>query len=212
MSINGKEVRSPDLWINPKHDRICLDGNPIKPKDFVYLAMNKPAGIVTTRADERGRSTVYDFLPASHRWVFPVGRLDKETSGLLLFTNDTRFGDRVTSPLESIPKTYLLSLDRPLSQGELELMESGMRLPDGTLLLPAHISVDPAHPKTLTIVIHEGKNRQVRRMCEAVGVRARALHRLSIGPIKLGALGEGAVRPLTEKERELIHGSSGAPV
>ena len=204
VSINGTSVRSPDVWVDPQKDRIAVDGELLRKQTLVYVAMNKPAGVVTTRSDERGRKTVYDLLPAGHRWLFPIGRLDKETSGLLLLTNDTRFGERLTNPLEKVPKTYRIRVDRLLEHAGARAMRSGMRLSDGTQLLPAEVSISPAEPDVFTMTIREGKNRQIRRMCETLGYTVLSLKRLSIGPVTLGNLAEGNVRPLTRAERNAV--------
>jgi pseudouridine synthase len=143
---------------------------------------------------------VYDLLPSRAPWIFPVGRLDKDTSGLLLLTNDTRFGERVTNPAEKVPKSYLLDLDRPLSDEDRGAMESGMTLRDGTRLSPALIRLRPGGPARHEVIITEGKNRQIRRMCDQLGYTVRALKRVSIGPIGLGALKDGEVRRLSEGE------------
>ncbi|MBM2841111.1 MAG: ribosomal large subunit pseudouridine synthase [Bacteroidetes bacterium] len=199
VDVRGKTIRSPNVWIDPKQDRITVDGKALRQRPPVYLVMNKPAGVVTTRSDELGRKTVYDLLPGETRWLFPVGRLDKDTSGLLLFTNDTRLGDTVTNPLTKLPKTYTVDVDKPLRPGDKKLMESTFVLNDGTVLKPAKVIVgNTLHSFRMTII--EGKNRQIRRMCEELGYEVRSLHRVSIGPIRLGMLKEGEVRPLTEKE------------
>lgn len=201
ISVNNSPVRSPDLWVDLRVDRVKFDGKPLKRRELVYLALNKPAGVVTTRSDERGRATVYDLLPESYRRLFPVGRLDKETSGLLLLTNDTVFGERVTNPLEKIPKTYRVTLDMPLALADQKAMESPLVLPSGAKLLPAEVSRPTHDPSTFEITIWEGKNRQIRKVCEMRGYRVLALTRLSIGRIRLGNLGEGKIRPLSDEER-----------
>jgi len=176
-----------------------VDGKELRKQQFVYLAMNKPAGVVTTRSDELGRKTVYDLLPYSRRWLFPVGRLDKDTSGLLLFTNDTRFGDAVTNTLTGLPKTYTIEIDKPLRSDHRKKMESTFVLHDGTVLKPAKVIVEKSL-RVFRMTIAEGKNRQIRRVCEKLGYEVRSLRRVSIGSIRLGTLEEGKVRLLIEKE------------
>ncbi len=116
VSVNGKIIINPSLRCSMDDDRIEIDGKPVRQTSFVYIVMNKPVGIVTTRSDERGRKTVYDLLGDVGQWIFPVGRLDKDSSGLLLFTNDHRLGERLTNPDSKVPKTYIVTLDKPLNR------------------------------------------------------------------------------------------------
>ena len=206
VSVNGNIVRSPQLWVDPRKDKIALKGRPVHKPEFIYLAMNKPAGIITTRSDERGRGTVYDLLPKEVGWIFPVGRLDKESSGLLLFTNDTRFGETVTGPDAKIPKRYAVQFDKPLHVADRKRMESGMVLDEDMRTLPATVHVSKDDPATCEITLREGKNRQIRRMAEMLGYEVLALKRLSLGGIQLGSLKEGEVRRLTSAEKQRITG------
>ena len=206
ISVNRKIVRSPELWVDPQEDRISLSGSTVRKAEQVYLALHKPPGFVTTRSDEKGRKTVYDLLPKGLDWVFPVGRLDKESSGLLLLTNDTRFGENLTSPASRIPKVYVVQFDRPLQEADCKRMESGMTLSDGTLTLPARVRVSTGDPSACEITLREGKNRQIRRMGEELGYKVVTLNRVSIGDIRLENLKEGEVRPLTDAEKQGILG------
>jgi 23S rRNA pseudouridine2605 synthase len=198
VRLAGKIVRDPDLWIDLRTEMPEVEGNDRSGRTKVYLAFHKPAGVVTTRVDERGRKTVYDLLPRGLPTVFPVGRLDLGTTGLLLFTNDGAFGERVTGPAGEIEKTYLLTLDRPLERGDLERLQNPMSLRGGTEVGGA--VVRPAGAGRYEFTITEGKNRQIRRMCEALGYEVVALHRVRIGAVKLARLQEGGVRPLTPEE------------
>jgi pseudouridine synthase len=204
VAVNRKPVRSPGTWVDPKTDSISLDGKSLRKREPIYLAMHKPPGIVTTRSDERGRMTVYDLLPQDHRWVFPIGRLDKESSGLLLLTNDTRFGERVANPAEKIPKRYRVRLDKPLGDTDWAIMQSGMELADRTRILPAEVCAAEGDASCVYMTISEGKNRQIRRMCETLGYEVLSLKRLSIGPVELGDLPEGRTRRLTPHECKLL--------
>jgi 23S rRNA pseudouridine2605 synthase len=204
VRINGKPATSPSVWLDPRTDRIDVDGVLIVARQPVYLAMHKPAGYITTRSDELDRETVYALVPAKAGWVFPVGRLDKDTSGLLLLTNDVRWGECITGPGHGIPKTYTVTVDRPIGGADAQAMRNGMVLDDGTELVPARVRTDVRNPCVAVLTIREGKNRQVRRMMESFGFRVVALVRTAIGPITLGGLQEGATRPVTPAERDAV--------
>lgn len=198
VAVNKQVVRNPDRWIDPRKEHVSLDGVPLLKPAFVYLAMHKPADCVTTRADELARKTVYHYLPDDWKKLFPVGRLDKDTTGLLLFTNDSRWGDMVAG--HGISKVYTVQLSAPLRQRDLRALESGMILEDGTQLQPAHVVRHPSLATRCTITITEGKNRQVRRMFETLGYAVESLHRVSIGPVTLGPLPSGKTREVSREE------------
>lgn len=197
VSVNGNIINNPSFRCAVAHDRIAVDGMTVKENEPMYFVLHKPVGVVTTRSDERGRSTVYDVLGDVGRWVFPVGRLDKDTSGLLLFTNDHRLGEQLTSPLSKVPKTYLVGLDKPLTDRDATMMRKGMLL-DGERLLPANVIIRKGGTIEMTIV--EGKNRQIRRMCESLGYMVMSLARIRIGACELGTLKQGEVRKLKQSE------------
>jgi len=128
VSVNGEKIQIPSFRISLSHDRLHVSGKSILKTIPLYLIMHKPSGVITTRKDEKERTTVYDILGEIGQWVFPVGRLDKDSSGLLLFTNDTRLGERLTNPLSHVPKSYLVLLDRTMDRGDVDLMRKGMIL------------------------------------------------------------------------------------
>lgn len=203
VRVNGVVRIIPEYRCDLFADRITVDNHPVHRKEIVYIAMNKPVGVVTTRSDERNRKTVYDHLGDIGKWVFPIGRLDKDTSGLLIFTNDTRLGERLTNPASKIPKTYRVNLDSPISKSDIQMLEQGMML-DGEQLLPARVKVITQDVIELTIV--EGKNRQIRRMCEALGYGIRLLERIKIGRLSLENIAPGRWRYLAKKEIQELKG------
>jgi 23S rRNA pseudouridine2605 synthase len=209
VRVNGRVVKDPDAWIDPRSDRVALDGKDVRAVERVYLALHKPKGYLTTRTDPKGRATVYDLLGDLPAWVAPVGRLDRDTSGLLLFTNDSDLADRITDPQHHLPKTYVVSTRKALEDAELERLARGVELDDGPTR-PAEVrrlASDGKRERT-ELTLREGRNRQVRRMLEALGHKVVALERVSIGPVRLGALGPGESRPLTRTELAGLRGPS----
>ena len=183
-------------------DRIEVNGSEIQQRVFVYLAMNKPRGIVTTASDEKGRETVYDLLDDAGPWVAPVGRLDKASEGLLLLTNDSEWAARITDPASHLDKTYHVQIDC-LAQTDLLAKITRAYIVHGENLKAKAARLLRAGEKNswIEIVLDEGKNRQIRRLLDAMGVGVLRLVRISIGPLELGDLKKGAVRPLTKKEK-----------
>ena len=184
-------------------DEVALDGVVLESteKKMEYYLMNKPKGVVCTVSDDRGRKTVIDLLPEGVGRVFPVGRLDYETEGLLILTNDGDLAYRLTHPMTEIPKTYMAKIEGTLTEKDLNPIRSGIEL-DGVMTkkCKAHIvETNKAYTK-VHITITEGKNRQVRRMFEAIGRNVELLRRVSIGQLKLTGLDRGETRPLTEQE------------
>lgn len=201
VRVNGLRERDPQFWVDLTRDDVRLDEQPLERWKPLYFALNKPVGLVTTREDERGRATVYTLLADVKAWVAPVGRLDKDTSGLLLFTNDTDLAERITNPQSKLEKTYECLAAGALEDDTLERLRRGVELDDGPTR-PARVRrlEDTPTGTRIELTITEGRNRQVRRMLEAVGSRVLALHRVAIGPIRLGELAQGAHRPLTARE------------
>jgi 23S rRNA pseudouridine2605 synthase len=201
VRVNGKAVRTPDHWVDPARDRVTLDGRPVRAGEKVYVLLYKPKGYLTTYKDPQGRPTIYDLLEDVEAWVAPVGRLDLDTSGLLLLTNDTAFAERVTNPAYKVPKTYLVKTASRLTDEDLERLRRGVELKDGPTQPAEAVRVRDAGSHTFfEITIREGRNRQVRRMVEAVGSRVLKLVRTAIGPIRIGALEIGKHRPLKAAE------------
>jgi 23S rRNA pseudouridine2605 synthase len=206
VQVDGKQPASAEVWVDPERQRVTVDGRPLRAARKVYLLLYKPKGYLTTYKDPEGRPTVYDLLPGVREWVFPAGRLDQDTSGLLILTNDTAFGDYITSPESHVPKTYLVKASTLLSEDQLERLRRGVHLADGPAR-PAQVKRvrDSARSTFFTITITEGRNRQVRRMVEALGtaeVPAKVLKlvRTKIGAIGIGDLEIGRYRPLTPQE------------
>jgi 23S rRNA pseudouridine2605 synthase len=206
VKVNGRMIDSPGKWVTLGVDRIVVDGAVAKPAEKVYLALHKPRGLVTTRSDEQGRRTVYECLGDFGSWVFPVGRLDRDTSGLLLFTNDTDWSESITAPEKKLEKEYLAKVEGHVGDEALHTLRAGVYLDDGTITLPAKVRIDRQVEKStwLSIIIVEGKYRQVRRMCEGVGHPVTQLIRLRIGSLVLGELASGVVRKLTPEEVEKL--------
>jgi len=201
VRVNGKLVQSPDHWVDLERDRVTLDGKAVQQQDKIYLLLYKPKGYITTYKDPQGRPTVYDLIPEIDQFVGTVGRLDQDTTGLLLLTNDTQFAERVTSPEYKIPKTYLVKASTILTNEQLESLRQGVVLSDGPTK-PAVVTRtrDSGKYSFIEITIQEGRNRQVRRMIEAVGSKVLKLVRIAIGPIRIGDLAIGKYRPLTAAE------------
>ncbi len=201
ITVNGVVAK---LGANvEEEDEVAVDGIVLEraEKKEEYYLMNKPKGVVCTVSDDRGRKTVMDLLPEGVGRVFPVGRLDYSTEGLLVLTNDGDLAYRLTHPMTEIPKTYMAKIEGTLTEKDLNPIRSGVEL-DGVLTkkCKAHIvETNKAYTK-VHITITEGKNRQVRRMFEAIGKTVELLRRVSIGQLKLTGLDRGKIRPLSEQE------------
>ncbi len=187
-------------------DRIEVAGQLIGAAEKIYLLMNKPRGIVTTAADEKGRDTVYTLLPQGLRWIAPVGRLDKASEGLLLLTNDSEWAARITDPQSHLDKTYHVQVGAVADDGLLEKLRRGVETEKGELLRAKRAALLRAGGKTswIELVLDEGKNRQIRRMFDGLGVEVLRLIRVSIGPLHLGDLPKGQNRRLTPDELILL--------
>jgi pseudouridine synthase len=207
VRVNGKIVRNPEHWVDLVSDRVTLDGKPLCTAARSYILLYKPKGYLTTYRDPQGRPTVYDLVAGAGTWLSPVGRLDLDTSGLLLMTNDTDFAERIANPQHKVSKTYQLKAATLLSDEQIDQLRCGVTLSDGPTH-PAGVKRlrDGARHTFLEVIITEGRNRQVRRMVEAVGSKVLKLVRTAIGPIRLGDLPIGKWRALSEDEIEALAG------
>lgn len=207
VTVNG-EVAVLGRRVDPDRDQVEVDGAPVGVRPgLVYYLLNKPAGVVTTAFDPQGRTTVVQLVPDTPR-VFPVGRLDADTEGLLLLTNDGDLAHRIMHPRHGVDKEYLAEVSGgPLSAGALRRLREGVELDDG-LTAPAEAS--QPHPGVLRLTIHEGRNRQVRRMCDAVGHPVTRLIRTRIGPLSDRRLGPGQWRALDLEEYRAVVQAVGA--
>lgn len=211
VRVNGKPIQTPDHWVDLDRDRVTLDGKPIIARKKIYLLLYKPKGYITTYKDPEGRPTVYDLIPRMEGWIAPVGRLDQDSSGLLILTNDTQFAERMTNPRYKAPKTYLVKTSTRLAEEALDQLRNGVTLSDGPTR-PAEVTRlrDSGDKTFFEITITEGRNRQVRRMVESIGSTVLKLVRTAIGPLQIAKLEIGKYRQLTQVEvRELTQSAFG---
>src|SRR6266568_2507562 len=193
LKVNGRVVRDPDYWVEPARHALHLDGKRLKPARKLYLLFYKPKGVITSHGDPQGRKTVYDYLGDRGNWISPVGRLDKDTSGLLLLTNDTELADFATRPDARLSKTYLVKCSGVLVDETIARLNAGVQMKRGDWAKPLSVRrvEDRGKYTWLEVVLTEGKNREVRRMIEAVGFKVLKLVRTSIGPLGLRGLEVG---------------------
>jgi pseudouridine synthase len=208
VKVNGKLEGDPNRWVDLERDHVTFDDKPLQKAGHVYLLLHKPAGYLTTYRDPEGRKTIYDLLDREE-YLFPVGRLDLDTSGLLILTNDTAFAERLTNPEYHVPKTYVVKASTHLTEAQLDELRRGIELRDGPTR-PAIVNRlrDPGGKTVFEITITEGRNRQVRRMVEALDAKVISLARTAIGPLALGDLEPGATRELTRDEVSALSSAS----
>jgi 23S rRNA pseudouridine2605 synthase len=217
VSLNGKVRRDPETPVSGKDDQIAVDGNVIEAQDKIYLMLNKPRGVVTTASDEKGRPTVYTMLNKrssprtsllgdGQTWVAPVGRLDKASEGLLLLTNDSEWGARIAAPEAHLDKTYHVQVGTVADEEFVQGLIRGVKAKDGEVLRAKQARRLRAGQRNcwLELILDQGKNRQIRRMMEAMGVEVLRLVRVAIGPLQLGDLAKGECRALTGDERGML--------
>lgn len=205
VTVNGKVVSELGLKINERKDKVKVEGKEISlPSSFVYIKLNKPKGYACTASDEKGRKTIYDLVKCDER-LFSIGRLDYDTEGLIILTNDGDFANRVAHPKFQTEKEYRVTAEGEIKESELAVMRKGVVV-DGERMPSAKVewlSYENGFTK-LSVVINEGQNRQVRRMFEAIGHQIKLLKRVRIGLVKLGGLKRGEYRDLTEEELNLL--------
>jgi 23S rRNA pseudouridine2605 synthase len=205
VTVDGSPVVDADRRVDVRRARIEVDGRIVRAEPAMYLMLNKPRGVVTTSADERGRRTVYDLLPDDLPRLVAVGRLDLDSEGLLLFTNDTRWADRMLDPGRHVDRVYHVLVDGTLDRSVFARAMAGVDAGRGeSLRLKSVRSLSGAGAGWLEVVLDEGRNRQIRRVLEACGLDVVRLIRVAIGPLSLGTLGTGGTRVLTRAEKELL--------
>ena len=218
VTLNGRVRRDPEAPVSGKRDQIAVDGKVAEPQAKIYLMLNKSRGLVTTASDERGREPVYaalnaklvagktDSPQASPPWVAPVGRLDRASEGLLLLTNDSEWGARITAPETHLDKTYHVQLGAVADEEFIQALVRGVKTENGEVLRAKRARRLRSGQKNcwLEIVLDEGKNRQIRRMIETLGVEVLRLVRVAIGPLQLGDLAKGEHRSLTPDEKRML--------
>jgi 23S rRNA pseudouridine2605 synthase len=206
VRLNGTARRDPEAPVAMGRDRIEVDGRVIGAAARAYWMMNKPRGVVTTASDEKGREIVYAYLPHDVPWLAPVGRLDQASEGLLLLTNDSEWAARITAPQSHVEKTYHVQIDIVAGSAIIDKLRAGVRVPSGEILRAKRAETLRQGEKNswLVVVLDEGKNRQVRRMFEALGIKVLRLIRVAIGSLQLGDLPKGKCRELTREERHML--------
>lgn len=204
VTVNGERATEPGVRIDPRKDVIAIDGKKMTAPTLVYYLLNKPKGVVSTTADEFGRKNVTKLVPSEQR-VYPVGRLDKDTTGLIILTNDGELTNLLTHPRYHVDKIYRLTINGRLDKFQLKALRDGVLLDDG-ITYPAQVTIikESNENSIVEMKIHEGRNRQIRRMCETVDADLVALQRVQFGPIAINGLKEGAYRELTKKEIEVL--------
>jgi 23S rRNA pseudouridine2605 synthase len=206
VRLNGALRRDPETPVHPGKDRIEVNGNHIAGSTKIYLVLNKPRGVVATASDEKGRGTVYAYLPDDLPWVAPVGRLDKASEGLFLLTNDSEWAARIAAPETHLDKTYHVQIGVIADDALLEALKKGVTTSDGDFLRVkgARILRQGQRNSWLEIVLDEGKNRHIRRLLEHIQIEVLRLVRAAVGPLALGDLPKGATRSLAPEEKQAI--------
>jgi 23S rRNA pseudouridine2605 synthase len=201
IAVNGRIIKDVSYLVVPETAKITIDGKPAAPAVACTIMLHKPRGIVTTKSDEKGRKTVYDLLPPHLKHLHPVGRLDMATTGLLVMTTDSQMSNFLTDPDNEIPRVYTVSVAGNITDDQVKCLEQGIE-DKGQLLKPTSVTLRKASQKEshLIVALAEGKNREIRRMFEAMGTEVTALKRISFGKLKLGTLEPGQFREIKENE------------
>ncbi len=206
VRLNGIAPKNPSMPVRLGIDRIEVAGQRVAAAEKIYLMLNKPRGIVTTASDEKGRDTVYSLLPPDLDWIAPVGRLDKASEGLLLFTNDSAWAARITDPLSHLDKTYHVQIATLADEKILAALSAGITTSEGAFLKAKRVRLLRSGEKNswIELVLDEGKNRQIRRLFDALNIEVLRLIRVAIGPLPLGDLAKSAYRRLTPQEKSAL--------
>jgi len=212
VKVNGRPVSVGDK-ADPKNDLITVNGEKIKAGGVTlrYIKLYKPRGYVTTMSDEQGRKTVTDLLSGIEERVYPIGRLDRNSEGLLLMTNDGAFANDIMHPKKHVPKTYRVTVCEKVSEEKINKLMTGVEIEPNVMTRPCVVNIltEEEERTVLEFVIKEGKNRQIRKMCDAVGLTVKRLRRTSVGGVKLGMLKPGEYAELTKEEMRILRNSMG---
>lgn len=203
VKLNGKLVQAPGVEVDETNDTVTVDGNKISlPSQFTYILFNKPKGCVCTSSDDKGRKTIFDFVDLPNKRLFSIGRLDYDSEGMLILTNDGELSYRLTHPSNEIPKTYTVKIEGSISESDVAKLRGKVELPGGGVSHHAKVKVVESDDNStkLSVTIFEGKNRQIRRMFESVDKTVIFLKRVAIGDFRLGGLSRGGWRYLSEQE------------
>lgn len=209
VKVNGVVAKIGDK-VDSKTDKVFVEGRKINNEQkLYYIMLYKPRGFITTMSDEQGRKCVSELVSDVEARVYPVGRLDRESEGLLLFTNDGEFANSITHPAKHVPKTYRVTIRPDLTEDQITKLMSGMMI-DGKITLPAQVNIISKEPNRVVteFVICEGRNRQIRKMCEELGLEVARLKRTAIGSVRLGMLPQGSWRELTQDEVKSLMNAS----
>jgi 23S rRNA pseudouridine2605 synthase len=204
VAVNGVVQTAMGQTIDPQRDKITVDGQPLRAEQLGVLLLHKPKNVVTSKSDPEGRPTVMDYLTKKYKSYFPVGRLDFESTGLVIMTNDGDLADRLLHPRYELPKSYIVTVAGRLPESVMQQLANGVNLEDGVIKPKVQLLVDEREQTQIKVTIIEGRNRIIRRMMERVGYPVKSLLRISHGPLTLGTLRPGQIQVLTEREYQKL--------